>query len=128
MEDVKTDFKDYHIYNAFGPTTHSKGCTILVRKNMCIEYNVINDIIDEESWRFVLLNIDFSGTVFTFVNIYAPNDKRCRNNFFELVNNKIEEESLGLKIIGGDFNDVLNETDRYTHSNSRTKTSEKLKI
>jgi exonuclease III len=32
LEDVKTDFKDYRIYNAFGPTTHSKGCTKLVRK------------------------------------------------------------------------------------------------
>jgi hypothetical protein len=75
----------------------------------------------------VLLNIDFSGTVFTFVNICAPNDKRCRNNFFELINNTIEEESLGLKIKGDDFNNILNETGRYTHSNSRTKTSENLK-
>jgi hypothetical protein len=35
FENVKTDFKDYH--NAFGPTTHSKGCTISVRKDMSIE-------------------------------------------------------------------------------------------
>jgi len=44
--------------------------------------------------------------------------KKTRNTFFVQLNNLVQEKYQGVKIIGGDFNDVLNKTDRISKHNT----------
>jgi len=48
--------------------------------------------------------------------MYAPNIKRPREHFFATLQEQIAEKSNGVKILGGDFIEVLATTDRVTQS------------
>ena len=100
------------IYHSFGNSL-SRGVSILIKEN--INHKIINEIKDEEG-RFILINVELDNNIFTLVNVYAPNIQRNRNSFFKKINNLIENNRLGILILGGDINESLTENDRKSTS------------
>jgi len=70
------------------------------------------------------MNIETKNNSYSLLNIYAPNDKKSRNYFFTHISKLLLEHSEGLKLIGGDFNETLNNqldrTSRSTHTTVAT--------
>ena len=74
-----------------------------------MRYEIINKYTDEEG-RYILLNVKLEDTVFSLICIYAPNCKTSRNAFFKKVSSFIQENWMGIPIVGGDFNDAFTQT------------------
>lgn len=106
---VRLEFEQWHIINSYGTNT-SKGCSILTNKSLSYE---ILDFTSDTLGRYIILNISIDETIYSLINIYAYNDKVSRNNFYQNINSLVELHAQGLKIIGGDMNDVLSSLDRY---------------
>lgn len=70
------------IFHSFSDSSHSKGVSILFRKNLSVEILNVKKSIDG---RKILLNVEFDNEIFTIVNIYAPNDINKRVDFFKRV-------------------------------------------
>lgn len=49
------------------------------------------------------------------MNIYDPNNKKYRKSFYGKISVFQVKKSQGIKIIGGDFNDILNTDDRISN-------------
>ena len=81
---------------------------------------MINKLNDQEG-RIILLNIDIKGNIFTLVNVYAPNIPRDRNIFFKKLNTFIENNRLGILIIGGDMNETLSSLDTKNNNPKKIK-------
>ena len=94
-------------FHSFG-TSQSRGVSIVIKNQL--EHKIINEIKDHEG-RIILLNIDIKGSIFTFVNIYAPNIPRNRNIFFKKLSTFIENNRLGVLIVGGDMNETFSNLD-----------------
>lgn len=78
-----------------------------------------SDIIDQycdPKGRYVLLNVELMSNVYCILNIYALNDKKSRKIFFDDISERLAEKCQGVKILGGDFNDILNKSDRLSNS------------
>lgn len=105
---INFDFSNMNSYHAFGSNL-SRGCSILISKRT--QVNIIDTIVDNNG-RYVLINLQIWDNCYTLVNIYAPNDKVSRNQFYNEVNTLIEQSSQGIILIGGDYNDVLTDKDR----------------
>jgi uncharacterized protein (DUF1330 family) len=45
--------------------------------------------------------------VFSLVCIYAPNSKTLRNMFFKKVSNFCKKHGTGILVVGGDFNEIM---------------------
>ena len=103
------------IYSNFG-TSKSRGVSILFDSS--VEHKIIDEHKDQEG-RIILLNIEMYDSIYSFINIYAPNDEKNRNSFFKKVNNIIDKHSLGLLVIGGDMNNTLTEKDRKSKSQNK---------
>ena len=76
--------------------SNSRGVAIWLKHSL--NYKIIDNYKDNEG-RILLINIELDDNIFTFVNIYAPNNVKARNTFFR-------ERSLftswgGWKILGG---------------------------
>ena len=106
---LRSEFDQWEIIHAYG-TSSSKGCSIFITKKL--SYEVI-DFHTDPLGRFIILNISIDDTIYTLINIYANNDKVSRNIFFQSINELAGQNSQGIKIIGGDMNDVLSSSDRY---------------
>lgn len=109
-------FCEWDLYNAYGNNV-SRGCSIFIRKDFASE---VIDFDLDKSGRFVLLNIIVDNNTYTFVNVYANNEHRNRNNFFNALLTVIESKSQGILIIGGDMNDTLGIKDRLNKNNTIT--------
>lgn len=114
-ESVLTDINNLSKFNFYcnNFTSASRGVAICIKK--CLNVKIINEKKDEDG-RFLLLNIELDNTVFTLVCIYAPNDRKQRNAYFKRVNTMVKDNSLGIIVMGGDFNDALNPIDRKLKS------------
>jgi len=70
----------------------------------------LNSIISDDQGRYVIMEAEVQGSLFLFVNIYAPNSVQDQCCFYNNLNKKIEENIVGKEnkiIIGGDFNVTL---------------------
>lgn len=72
------------------------------------------------------MNIETQNNNISLLNIYAPNDKKQRNVFFDLISKILNEHSQGIKLIGGDFNEINDIRDRVSSSKSEVKINGKL--
>ena len=91
----------HKMYSSFG-TKDSRGVSILI-KNSC-SHTVHNCIVDEDG-RYIILDISFDDILLTLVNLYGPNLDNPA--FFENIIEQIENIPNDNRIIGGDFNLVL---------------------
>lgn len=82
--------------------SNSKGVGIWLRKNTKIK--VLNRICDDQG-RYIVLNIEYEGSKYTLVNLYAPNVDSLQ--FFKMIFRQMETIPNDYKIIGGDFNLIL---------------------
>ena len=82
--------------------SNARGVCILLKNN--INYNLINTISDDEG-RYLILDIEFGDVKMSLTNVYGPNTDSA-TFFISLIENieKIENDN---RIIGGDFNFVL---------------------
>ena len=118
MSAVTRDFHNWHTCHSFG-TSSSRGCSIFIHES--VDFKVIKSIEDENG-RFILLNTEVSDNQFTLINIYANNEMKYRNRFIKKLSSLIESEAVGIKLLGGDFNDTLTTSDRITNSKKLTLT------
>ena len=88
-------------------TRHSSGVAILLDKKY--DYN-ISEVKKDTNGRFLLVNIEINNENFILINVYAPTKDNCKEQkqFFEYVNDKLEDYTGCNIIIGGDFNVCLN--------------------
>lgn len=94
------------MYFAHG-SNDSKGVAIWIKKGSPIR--VQNQITDVKG-RYIILDVCYEGNNYSLVNLYAPNNDNPQ--FFRNVFQRMEQFPNDYKIIGGDFNLVLdNEKD-----------------
>ena len=91
----------HKMYSSFG-TKDSRGVSILI-KNNC-SHTVHKCIVDKDG-RSIILDISFDDIRLTLVNLYGPNLDNPA--FFENIIEQIENIPNDNRIIGGDFNLVL---------------------
>lgn len=113
---LNLEWDSWEMINSYG-TSSSRGCSIIIKKSN--NYEVIDFIVDENG-RYVFVNIEICNHMLTLVNVYAPNDNRQRNAFYKKVNTLIQEKTLGLVVMGGDFNECLKMIDRKTKQKTQT--------
>lgn len=110
---VQSEWNGEVLHN-FG-TSQSCGVAIFLTKNL--EYEII-DVHRDNDGRLLLVNLKINDNVYTIINIYAPNDKNRRNIFFKNLKTFTQEHSLGLIIIGGDWNEIQDtKSDRKSRVN-----------
>ena len=82
---------------------HSRGTIILFRNHANVE--IINHKEDYKG-RFILLKIKINESLFTLLNIYAPNKEKEQMNFYDDLDKVMsaEENSDCNWILGGDWN------------------------
>lgn len=114
LQQINNDFTQFNAFHSFG-STHSKGCSILINKRL--EVSFIDTVTDGDC-GYVFINLQMFDSIYSFFNIYAPNDKVSRNAFFNDIQNSISTLQQGILLIGGDFNDVLSDKDRLYKHNS----------
>lgn len=92
-----------HWFNACSPAQRRKGVSIVFNKHVQFTKT---DIIADPDGRFLFLKGNIGGRIFTFANVYAPNDKQIP--FFKMIFTKLDPFVEGTLILGGDFNLPLN--------------------
>jgi exonuclease III len=86
-------------------TSNSRGTAILFHSKF--DFSIIKSVSDPNG-RFIIVDINVSGKIFTLVNIYAPNDD-CPQ-FFKEIDKQLGNFQCDAIAFGGDFNCVLNLT------------------
>ena len=82
----KTQWQD-KLYFSHG-SNHSCGVMILVKDDVDFK---LNSIISDDQGRYVIIEAEVQGSLFLFVNIYAPNSVQDQCCFYDNLNKKIEE-------------------------------------
>ena len=82
--------------------SQQRGVAILFNKNIDIK---VLDVCRDEDGRTIFVKTLFNGESFIFGCIYAPNHDDPE--FFVQVFNEVEQHNVDRKIIGGDFNLIL---------------------
>ncbi len=100
--DVEWHGKSFHCFG----TNNSKGVSVLLGAK--VPMNVI-DHHCLDNGRGILVNIETDETIYTLVNIYAPNKGRERDQFFRTLFQWVSEHKKGTIVMGGDFNIVLDD-------------------
>ena len=80
---------------------------ILVRSDLDFSVNSVN--LDTEG-RSIIMEAEVQGSLFLFVNIYAPNKVQDQCRFLENLNKNIEHFAVNKEhriVVGGDFNVTL---------------------
>ena len=72
------------------------------------------------------MSFEACNSTFSVLNDYAPNDKKRRNTFLQNISSFMFEKSQGIKIIGGDFNDINDAKDRISSSKKQPKRNDYL--
>lgn len=70
------------IVHCFSESVHSRGVSVLFKKNSKIE--IINHYKSVDGRRF-LINIKYNDQQLTLLNVYAPNNEKYRIDFFKRV-------------------------------------------
>lgn len=91
--------KTYYAHGSNG----SKGVGIWLRKNSNV---IVNKCLKHNEGRYLILDVTYEGNEYTLACVYAPNqdDPDFFKNFFT----HVETLPNDYKIIGGDFNLILN--------------------
>lgn len=97
-----------------------KGVAFIINKDI---YSKINSSESDENGRIIKISIDIEDNVIDIVNVYAPNIIADRYDFFESMSNIVTNENT---IIVGDFNTVLNPSDRPSRKLEADKSRDKL--
>ena len=114
QSDIQKEFKGQIIFNH--GNSQSRGVAILIKDHLNAK---IIDVYKDEDGRLIVANVEIEESIYTLVNVYAPNIPRIRNSFFKKVKTSIEENSSGLLIVGGDMNDILTDTDTKNKQQKR---------
>ena len=85
----------------------ARGVAILIARDVDIH---INEIIRDNTGRFLLLDTIFEGQRLILVNVYAPtkDQREMQLNFLDFIQERLQEYADKNLIIGGDFNTCLN--------------------
>ncbi len=102
------------IYFSHG-ASNARGVGIFFKNN--VNVNVLSEVQDQQG-RFVILDTEINGIKISLANIYGPNSDDP--DFFTDFIEKIESVENENKIIGGDFNLVMNVTDDKKGGNPKT--------
>ena len=113
---TRKSVKDYNkswsgdVYHCLSDSDHSRGVAIYTRKDL--EYKFL-DSHKGENGRKLMINIEIQEQIYTIVNIYAPNNVKCRGDFFVNLMTWIKRYSLNDNnvILTGDFNCDLSASD-----------------
>ncbi len=112
------------LFHSFG-TSNSRGVSVLISNSAPV---TVIDHQQTDDGRVVLVNIEVNDSMYTVVNVYAPNKGRDREQFFEKLSQWIADHHKGLIIMGGDFNTVLNvELDRKSDGVKRHVNNKNIK-
>ena len=106
VEDIWKTQWQVKLHFAHG-SNHSCGVMILVRSDLDFSLKFIN--LDTEG-RSIIMEAGVQGSLFLFVNIYAPNKVQDQCRFFENLNKNIEDFIDNKEhriIVGGDLNVTL---------------------
>ena len=98
-------------------TQHSCGTAILFDKKLDLK---IKNYFSHPNGRITLIECSIDEQTYTFLNIYAPNVTKPRNEFFKIVGSLLETCN-GTIILGGDFNCVENLNLDKTHKAKRVR-------
>ena len=101
-------WKTIHNYT---DSAHSRGVAIMF--NSKLEYEII-DIHKKNDSRVLLINAKINGIDTTLCNVYAPNKKNERAEFFKTLKLWVARHALFENeiIMAGDFNCAKNNNDR----------------
>ena len=105
LEDCINNEWDGKAFHSFG-SAHSKGVSIFTKQSSCLNIIDVNEYVEG---RGILLNITVDDTALSIFNIYAPNDMKSRNIFFKEAKTWCSKKQIGALIVGGDFNEVINQ-------------------
>lgn len=90
-------------YQATNAVSKSKGVSILLHRNCKFE---LEEQIRDSEGRFLFLKGKLANKKVTLVNVYAPNQSQLA--FLTRTLNKLRDFAVGMIIMGGDLNCVLN--------------------
>ena len=100
-------------------TNHSRGVAVLF--NFDCDYSIENVTIDKKTGRYIYFELIINEHRFKMINIYAPNDSKEREVFFDNMNNWIDLSDDNLA--GGDYN-CTHDSDLDRHNCSSTSNDE----
>ena len=107
-------------------SNHSCGVLVLVRDSLEFE---MKSIITDDNGRYILLNAKVQGSDYILGNIYAPNKIKEQCNFFDELQQKlddyftIQDQRI---IIGGDFRVIMDQNLDCAGGSPTEKESEKF--
>ena len=106
-ENVENKWRNEWGYTAFWSsfTGNSRGVAILFKNSF--QYD-LHSKMEDDTGRFILLDVTINNTRLSIVNVYGPNDDNP--NFFGTLETKIQSCPSNSIIIGGDFNVVQDYT------------------
>ena len=114
-ETIRQEFIEWKVLHSYGGS-NNKGCSIFIRNSV---NHVLLSQYNDQNGRYNLINIEIKNNTYTLLNIYAFNNKKDRHTYFSEITNLINDCSEGIVIMGGDFNEVLSETDRISRSRDK---------
>lgn len=90
-----------YIYEACADTKKA-GVMIVINKDVAFRH--IESICDPKG-RYIILICELNNSIYTFVNVYAPNTGQA--TFLRFLAKKIHKNKKGLLLVCGDFNSVV---------------------
>jgi exonuclease III len=98
-------------------TQHSCGVAILFNKKLDL---TVNSTFCHPNGRLIHIDCTIGGQAYSFINIYAHNESKPRNEFLIYVNSLLLN-CIGIIILGGDFNCVEDPNLDKTNKARRTR-------
>ena len=89
------------IYFSHGES-NARGVCILIKNDIAFS---VKNIIRDQQGRFIILDMEIDGFRFTLANVYGPNEDDP--DFFTSLITEIDSLDNENKIVGGDFNFVM---------------------
>ena len=110
---------DGQIFHSTSDSAHSRGVSILFRKNL--EFTVLNYHKSIDG-RKIMVNIEFEEQTLCIISAYAPNNEQDRIAFFKRLftwTNQYSRNPHGI-LLCGDFNTIMEARDRNTNKIDKT--------
>ena len=85
---------------------HSKGVMVMFRKNLDVK--LLDQKVDLNG-RYIICKLELQGTLFSCVNLYAPNTMQNKQIFFNDISQTFEDLNIlpsDKLIIAGDWNSI----------------------
>ncbi len=101
-------------------SAHSRGVAVVFSNSL--NFKILN-IHKTDDARVILINAEIEKNEVTLCNVYAPNDRRHRSNFFKKLKNWIPRyaDFPDNLIVSGDFNCAINNNDRTGNNDDYTR-------